>query len=78
MKLFLVTLAVVVVLGILMFSQRGPSRPAPAPVVIYRAVPQPAAVDATTAANLQYLSDVAERNEFRRRWKQTYGTECPQ
>lgn len=78
MKLFLVTLAVLAVLGILMFSQRGPSRPAPAaPVVVYRTVERQAAVDAAAAANLKYLSDVAERQEFRRRYEITYGEKCP-
>ena len=44
------------------------------PVVIYRTVPAPRSqVD----ANLDYLARVAERKEVRRRYKITYGEECP-
>ena len=54
-----------------------PNKPAPKPqkpVVIYRTVPAPRSqVD----ANLDYLARVAERKEVRRRYKITYGEECP-
>jgi len=79
MKAVLFIVAAVVLIEIFVISSRdAPKLAAAKPVVIYRAVPAPAKVDRQVAADLRYLSDVAERNEFRRRWKQTYGTECPQ
>jgi len=54
-----------------------PNKPAAKPqkpVVIYRTVPAPRSqVD----ANLDYLARVAERKEVRRRYKITYGEDCP-
>jgi len=54
-----------------------PNKPAPKsqkPVVIYRTVPAPRS---QADVNLKYLADVAERREFRRRYRITYGEECP-
>ena len=54
-----------------------PNKPAAKPqkpVVIYRTVPAPRS---QADVNLKYLADVAERKELRRRYKITYGEDCP-
>lgn len=78
---YLVVFALFIVFLVIMIARQDTPAPQPQqakPVVIYRTVERPAAIDRESAANLKYLSDVAERNEFRRRWRQTYGTTCPQ
>jgi hypothetical protein len=73
-------MAAFVLFLIVMICRQETPQPAPQakPVVVYRTVERPAKIDRQSAADLEYLSDVAEKNEFRRRWKQVYGTECPQ
>ena len=78
MKLFLLTIAVAVVLGILALVRQDAPRPAPqAPVVIYRTVRQPAVIDRQAAADLSEMAEKARMDEFRRKWFITYGTVCP-
>ncbi len=77
---YLIIMAAFVLFLIVMICRQETPQPVrqTKPVVVYRTVERPAKIDRQSAADLKYLSDVAERNEFRRRWKQVYGTECPQ
>ena len=71
--LFICVVAVLLVLAHLKEPNKPAAKPQK-PVVIYRTVPAPRSqVD----ANLDYLARVAERKEFRRRYKMTYGEACP-
>ena len=73
--LTLFILVVGALLAINHYQEARKSAPKPQkPVVIYRTVPAPRSqVD----VNLDYLARVAERKEFRRRYKMTYGEDCP-
>jgi hypothetical protein len=44
---------------------------------VYRTVERPAKIDRQSAADLKYLSDVAERQEFRKKYEVIYGKKCP-
>ena len=73
--LTLFILVVGALLAINHFQESRKSAPKPQkPVVIYRTVPAPRS---QADVNLKYLADVAERKEFRRRYKMTYNEECP-
>ena len=73
--LTLFILVVGALLAINHFQESRKSAPKPQkPVVIYRTVPAPRS---QADANLDYLARVAERKEFRRRYKMTYGENCP-
>jgi hypothetical protein len=77
---YLIIMAAFVLFLIVMICRQSTPQPTPQakPVVVYRTVERPAKIDRQSAADLKYLSDVAERREFRKKWKQVYGTECPQ
>jgi len=76
MRYCLIFVVVLVTLLVLMgFQDRDKPAPrAPKPVVIYRQIPAPRP---PVNANLEYLAEVAERQELRRRYKTIYGKECP-
>ena len=70
----LVLLMLGLLIGTIIKDSNKPAAKPRKPVVIYRTVPAPRSqVD----VNLKYLADVAERKEFRRRYKMTYNEECP-
>jgi len=73
--LTLFILVVGALLAINHYQEARKSAPKPQkPVVIYRTVPAPGH---KSNVNLDYLARVAERKEFRRRYKMTYGEACP-
>jgi hypothetical protein len=77
---YLIIMAAFVLFLIVMICRQSTPQPTPQakPVVVYRTVERPAKIDRQSAADLKYLSDVAERQEFRRKYEVIYGKKCPQ
>ena len=70
----LVLLMLGLLIGTIIKDSNKPAAKPRKPVVIYRQAPAPRS---RADVNLKYLADVAERKEFRRRYKMTYNEECP-